>query len=92
LDNAKARYQNALAILQILAKKDPGNTDYQYHLSVTYKGLAEAEKAQGNGTAAEQNFQASLGILTRLIRSHGANPAWKTDLDSVKKLVADPQP
>jgi hypothetical protein len=92
LDNAKAEYQNAVAILQSLAKKDPANTDYQHDLSAVYKGLGEAEKAQGNATTAEQNFQAGLGILTRLIQSHGENPAWKTDLDSVKKLVADPQP
>ena len=91
LVNAKVEYQNALAILQSLAKKDSGNTDYQYHLSTIYKGLGEAEKGR-DAMAAEQNFQASLGILTQLIQSHGENPTWKTDLDSVKKLVADSQP
>ena len=42
--------------------------------------------------AAEQNFQARLGILTQLFQSHGENRAWKTDLDSMKKLLADQQP
>ena len=92
LGSGKTQYQNALAILQTLAKKDPSNTDYQYDLSGIYKGLGEAEKAQGDATAAEQNFHASLGILTQLIQSHGENPAWKIDLDSVKKLLADQQP
>jgi tetratricopeptide (TPR) repeat protein len=92
LVNAKVEYQKALAILRSLAKKDPGNADYQYDLSGIYKGLGEAEKAQGDATAAEQNFQASLGILTQLIQSHGEKPAWKTDLDSMKKLLADQQP
>jgi hypothetical protein len=90
--SALGEYENALLILRSLAKKDPSNTDYRYDLSGVYRGLGEVQKTQGDDTAAEQNLRASLSILAQLIQSHGEKPAWKADLDSVKKLLADQQP
>jgi tetratricopeptide (TPR) repeat protein len=87
--NAKAEYKSAVASLQSLVDKNPANTDYQHDLSGAYRGLGQVQKADGDAAAALQNFRASLDILARLIQWHGENPAWKTDLDSVKKLAAD---
>jgi hypothetical protein len=89
LGNAKTEYRNALTILQSLVNKDPGNADFQHDLSSVYRGLGSVEKAQGDATAAGQSFRASRDVLEQLIQSHGEHPAWKTDLDSIKELLAD---
>jgi hypothetical protein len=44
---------------------------------------------QGDINGARQNLQASLEILTSLIRLHGENATWKMDLDLVKKELGD---
>jgi hypothetical protein len=46
-------------------------------------------RAQGDVRNARADFRASLEILTNLMRAHGENPAWKSDLDSVKKELGE---
>ena len=85
LNTARTEYQRALEVAQKLTKKEPGSSDAQLFLANSYKDLGSLFKQQGDTNAARQSFQASLDILTSLIRLHGDNATWKTDLESVKK-------
>jgi hypothetical protein len=38
---------------------------------------------------AAADFRTSLEILSSLMRAHGENPAWKSELDSVKKELGE---
>ncbi len=89
LDGAKTQYLSALDVSQKLTKQDPGNSDGQQGLSDCYKDLGILLKKQGDPDGARQNLQASRDILTNLIRFHGENPTWKTDLDLVKKELGE---
>ena len=89
LDGAKTQYLSALEVLQKLTKQDPGNSDGQHGLSDCYTDLGILLKEQGDLVGARQNLLASRDILTSLIRLHGENPTWKTDLDLVKKELGE---
>ena len=89
LTGAKTQYLSALEVSGKLAKQDPGNSDGQLGLADCYKGLGILLKKQGDPDGARQNLRASRDILTNLIRLHGENPTWKTDLDLVKKELGE---
>ena len=85
LNTATTEYQSALEVAQKFTKKEPGSSDAQLFLANSYKDLGSLFKQRGDSNAARQNFQASLDILTNLIRLHGENGTWKSDLELVKK-------
>jgi Flp pilus assembly protein TadD len=89
LNSAKTQYLSALEVAQKLTKQDPGNSDGQHGLSDCYKNLGLLLKKQGDINSARQNLQASFDILTNLIRLHGENPTWKTDLDLMEKELRE---
>lgn len=88
-EGAEAAFTNVLNIRQKLAAQDPNNGQWQHDLSVAYKNLGIALKAQGYAIRAKANFQASLKILTDLIRVHGEVPLWKTDFDYLKSQLGE---
>ena len=89
LNTARTEYQTALEVAQKLTKKEPRSSDAQLFLANSYKDLGSLFKQQGDPDGARQNLQASRDILTNLIRLHGENPTWKTDLDLVNKELAE---
>ena len=62
LPAALTSYQASLAIMERLAKSDPGNADWQRDLSVSYEQVGDVQVAQGNLPAALASYQAGLAI------------------------------
>ena len=59
-------YQASLAIIERLAKSDPGNAGWQRDLSVSYEKVGDVQVAQGDLPARSTSYQASLAIAERL--------------------------
>ena len=80
LPAALTSYQAGLAIMERLAKSDPGNAGWQRDLSVSYKKVGDVQVAQGNLPAALTSYQAGLAITERLAKSDPGNAGWQRDL------------
>ena len=79
LPAALTSYQASLAIMDRLAKSDPGNAGWQRDLSVSYDKVGNVQVAQGNLPAALTSYQASLAIAERLAKSDPGNADWQRD-------------
>ena len=81
--DATQLYQQALAIDERLAGLDPGNTEFQRGLSISYERLGDLASASGNTAEATRRYQQKLAIDERLAgldpRQHRI-PAQPVDL------------
>ena len=80
LTEAQQYYQNSLAIRQKLAARDPGNTEWQWSLSVSHQNLGIVLLAQKKVSEALDAYQKSLNIRERLSSQDPSNATWQTDL------------
>jgi len=92
LPAALQRYEASLAIVERLARADPGNTEWQRDLSVSLNRIGDVQVAQGALPAALQRYEASLAIRERLARADSGNTEWQRDLlvSCVRLAEADP--
>ena len=82
LDQALAVYHDSLAILELLASTDPGNTDWQRGLSVSYNRLGDVLIAQGKLDEAIKAYRDGLGLAERLAATDPDDPKWQRDLSA----------
>src|SRR6516164_3010480 len=69
LTEAQQAYRNSLAIMERLAKADPGHAGLQRDLSALYNRVGDVLVAQGNLTEAQQAYRNSLAIRERLAKA-----------------------
>jgi hypothetical protein len=79
-DQAMARYKEGHAIMERLARAEPGRADYQRDLSVSYERMGELYRALGQGEAAQAAFQKALEIRERLARAEPGRADYQWDL------------
>ena len=75
LAGALKSYRDSLAIIDRLAKSDPGNAGWQRDLSVSYEKIGDVQVAQGDLPGALKSYRDSLAITDRLAKSDPATPA-----------------
>jgi lipoprotein NlpI len=89
-------YQAALAIMDRLAKSDPGNAGWQRDLAVFYTKIGDAQKAQGNLPEALKSYSEAIRVNPKNMRAHfsrglanlyaGAPPKAIADLNQARTL------
>jgi tetratricopeptide (TPR) repeat protein len=80
LTSALEKLKAGQAIMERLAKSDPGNAGWQTDLSASYDRVSDALLAQGNLPEALTSYQASLAIRDRLAKSDPGNVEWQRGL------------
>lgn len=81
-------YRTSLAIRQKLAAQDPGNSEWQRDLSVSFEKIGEIQQALGDGAAALQSYRADLAIAQKLAAQDPGNALWQVDLAKSQIRVA----
>ena len=80
LPAALTSYRASHAIFETLAKRDPGNSEWQRDLSVSHNKIGDVLRAQGDLPAALTSYRASLGIAETLAKRDPGNSGWQRDL------------
>ena len=88
---ALTSYQASLAIVERLAKADPGNAGWQRDLSVSYGKIGDVQQAQGDLAAALTSYRVSHEIRERLAKADPGNAVWQRDLSVSHNKVGDVQ-
>jgi len=78
-----------LAIIELLATKDPTNADRQRELSVCHEKLGEMLLAQKDVAGALAEYRLDLAIAERVAAKDPANLGWQTDLARSQEKVGD---
>ncbi len=78
--DARRDYEEAHRMAQRLSMGDPGNTQWQRDLSVSYDRLGDVAVAQGNLDEAARAYRDSLAIGKQLAASDPGNTQWQRDL------------
>jgi tetratricopeptide (TPR) repeat protein len=73
-------YSDSLAMVERLAKSDPGNLEWQRDLSVSYEKIGGVQVAEGDLKVALKSYSDSLALRERLARSDPGNTGWQRDL------------
>jgi tetratricopeptide (TPR) repeat protein len=69
LPEALKSYRDDNAIMEHLAKSDPGNAGWQRDLSVSYEKIGDVLVAQGNLPEALKSYRDDNAIMERLAKS-----------------------
>jgi tetratricopeptide (TPR) repeat protein len=91
LAGALRSHREGLAIINRLAKSDPGNTDYQRELAVAYEKIGDVQVAQGALDGALASYRDDLAIADRLAKSDPGNAGWQRDLSASYDNIGDVQ-
>ncbi|MGD0188742.1 MAG: hypothetical protein ABSC25_26355, partial [Roseiarcus sp.] len=91
LKSYQAELAAELAIMDRLAKSDPGNAGWQRDLAASDIKVGDVQVAQGDLAGALKSYQASLAIMDRLARSDPGNAGWQRDLSVSNNRVGDVQ-
>ena len=84
---ALAHYQEAARHARRLTEDDPGNTQWQRDLSVSFNKLGDVAVAQGDLAAAAGHYRSGLDIRQKLAAADPGNTGWQRDLSvSFNKL------
>ena len=59
---------------------EPGNSEWQRDLSISYNNLGDVERAAGNLGAARERYEAGIAIGDRLAALEAGNALWQRDL------------
>ena len=81
-------YRDGVAIIERLAKSDPGNAQWQRDLVDFYIGLGDVLKAQGNRPDALKAFRTALEIRERLAAADGDHAGGQFDLVTARWRLA----
>jgi tetratricopeptide (TPR) repeat protein len=77
MQDAERLYEAAVAALQPLAQREPGNREYQIELAAFYNNLSAVQRARGADAQAENSNARALTILEELAQP---SPALGVDL------------
>ncbi|HUD40850.1 MAG TPA: hypothetical protein VMR06_02515 [Dokdonella sp.] len=91
LPGAQTRYDLGLAISQRLAELDPGHTEWQRDLSISFIKLGDVQSAQGDLPGAQARYEAGLGIAQRLAELGPGHTEWQRDLSISFNKLGDVQ-
>ena len=89
MPSALKSYSEGLAIVEHLAKSDPGNAGWQRDLSASYEKVGGVQKAQGDLNDALKSYSDCLAIRERLADSDPGNADWQRDLSVTNNRVGD---
>ena len=89
LPGALEAYRKGLAIMEPLAARDPGNTQWQRDLSISHNKLGDVLVAQGNLPGALEAYRKDLAIMEPLAARDPGNTQWQRDLPISLGRVAD---
>jgi tetratricopeptide (TPR) repeat protein len=82
-------YSDSLAMVERLAKSDPGDRGWQRDLSVAYEKIGGVQVAQGDLKAALKSYSDDLAIAERLVKSDPGNAGWQRDLSAAYYFVGN---
>ncbi len=85
----RAMAEQSVAMFQRLGAREPGNTQHQRDLSVSFDRVGNVLVAQGRGEEALTAYRDSLAIRERLARADPANARWQRDLSISFEKVGD---
>jgi hypothetical protein len=71
LPDALKSYRDGLAIMDLLAKADPGNAGWQRDLSVSYENIGDVLVTQGNLPDTLKSYRDRLAIMDLLAKAPG---------------------
>ena len=91
LAGALKSYHDSVAIIDRLARSDPGNAGWQRDLSVSYEKMGNVQVAQGDLAGALKSYRDSLAIRDRLTKSDPGNAGWQRDLSVSYNKIGDVQ-
>jgi tetratricopeptide (TPR) repeat protein len=77
--SALKSYRDTLAILEKLAKQDPGNAAWQRDLSLSYARVGAVQSAQGDLAGALKSYRDTLAILEKLTKQDPGNAGWQAE-------------
>ena len=80
LTGALKSYGDDLAIMEQLARSDPGNTGWQSDLSTSYEKVGDMHVVRGDLAGALKSYRDCLAIRERLAQSDPNNAEWQHDL------------
>ena len=86
LTGALKSYRDGLAIIDRLAKSDPGNAGWQRDLSVSYNKIGGVQAAPGDLTGALKSYRDGFAIIDRLAKFDPGNAGWQLDLSASLRL------
>jgi tetratricopeptide (TPR) repeat protein len=91
LVGALKSYRDSLRIADRLAQSDPGNTEWQCDLSLSYDRIGEVQAAQGDLAAALKSYRDSLAISDRVAKCDPSNTQRQNALSVSHNKVGDVQ-
>ena len=77
---ALTSYRNGVAVIDELAKSNPGDTGWQRDLSVSYQRIGDAQMAQNDLPGALESYREGLAIVEKLAKSDPADADAQRDL------------
>jgi tetratricopeptide (TPR) repeat protein len=80
-----------LDIITKLASTDPSNTGWQGNLSISYDGIGNVQRGQGDLKTAMESYHKALDIITKLTSSDPSNTGWQRDLSESYDNIGDVQ-
>jgi hypothetical protein len=89
LPEALKSHRDGLAMMDPLAKSNPGNALWQHDLSVSYWKLAGAFRKAGDKAMALDALRQGRAIMVRLTSLSPDNAAWKRDLAWIDGQIAE---
>jgi hypothetical protein len=89
LAGALTSSRNSLAIIDRLAKSDPGNTGWQRDLAVSNAKIGDTFKKMGNGVEASDALGRGRVVMVRLAGLSPDNAGWKGDLAWFEARIAE---
>ncbi len=91
LSGALKSFLNGLAIIDLLAKSDPGNAGWQYALGMSNGRIGGVQIAQGDLGAALKSYETNRDIIYGLANSDPGNAGWQRDLSVALNKVGGVQ-
>ncbi len=89
LSSARGAYEGARDVAQRELTADPGNTEWQRDLSVSYDRVGNVLVAQGQLPDALKAYRDGLAIAERLAKADPGNAGWQRDLSVSYDIVGD---
>ena len=82
-------YEKALAIAERLAAQDPGNTEWQRDVSVSYNKIGDVRLEGGDRKGTLEAYEKALVIAERLAAKEPGNAEWQRDVSVSYNKIGD---
>jgi tetratricopeptide (TPR) repeat protein len=91
LDEALSRFHAAQSTVHRLLKAEPDAPRSQRDLSVSYEGIGDVQRAQGDLASALSSYKEGLGIREKLAMRDPGHTEWQRDLSVSYDRIGDVQ-